>query len=105
MKTLICSVALLALAAVAGVAAEVQTSPVVEQFSYSHVPMPLLPPQYQNHCGTADGHYVCADSCGTDYQVYYCSNKGTGCCRVGLGYCDGGGNLRCASSSFDARLH
>jgi hypothetical protein len=104
MKTLICGVVLLAVTATAGAAVELQASPVVEQFSYSRGPMPPLPPQYQNHCDTVNGHYVCADRCGTDYQVYYCSNSATGCCHVGLGYCDAGGKLRCASSSFDARL-
>jgi hypothetical protein len=104
MKTLMYGVVLLAVTATAGAAVELQTSPAVEQFSYSRAPLPPLPRQYQNHCDTVDGHQVCADTCGPKYQVYYCSNSSTGCCQVGLGYCDAGGKLRCASSSFDARL-
>jgi hypothetical protein len=105
MKTLICGLALLAVAATASAAVELQTSHLVEQFSYSQVQMPPLPPQYQNHCDTVNGHYVCADRCGASYQVYYCPNGGAnGCCHVGLGYCDASGKLRCAASSFDARL-
>jgi hypothetical protein len=78
--------------------------PGVAQFSYSPVPLPPLPRRHQNHCGTVDGHYVCADHCGADYQVYYCPSSATGCCRVGLGYCDAGGHLRCAPNGFDALL-
>jgi hypothetical protein len=105
MKTLMCALVLLAVMATAGAAAEPQTSPLVEQFSYSQVRMPPLPPRYQNHCDTVNGHYVCADRCGIDYQVYYCPNSSTGCCHIGFGYCDAGGKLRCAASSFDAGLH
>jgi hypothetical protein len=55
---------LVAATATAGVADEVRTSPAIEQFSYSKAPMP---PQYQSHCDTVEGHYVCADRCGKDY--------------------------------------
>lgn len=71
-----------------------------EQFTYSWVSMPLLPRLYQNHCGFYHGHFVCADHCGIDYQVYFCSRSDVGCCHVGHGYCDGGGKLRCSPTLF-----
>jgi hypothetical protein len=109
MKTLIYGVAIAAVAtaglATAGAAAdrrvEPQATPAVAQFSYSPVAMPpLLPRRHRNHCIFYEGHYVCADHCGTDYQVYYCPNHATGCCHVGLGYCDAAGRLRCAPALF-----
>jgi hypothetical protein len=105
MKTLMCGVALVAVMATAGVAAgrpaEQQASPAVEQFSYSLVPLPPLPRQHQNHCAYVKGHFVCADHCGADYQVYYCPVSATGCCHVGLGYCDAAGRLRCAPAWYE----
>jgi hypothetical protein len=104
MKTLLCGVALFAVMATAGTAAdkraEPQVSPAVAQFSYSPVAMPLLPRRHRNHCGFYGGHYVCADHCGADYEVYYCPNNATGCCHTGLGYCDAAGQLRCAPALF-----
>jgi hypothetical protein len=104
MKTLMCGVALVAVTATAGAAAdrrvEPQAAPAMAQFTYSPVPMPPLPPRNQNHCSYNHGHFVCADHCGADYQVYYCPTGGTGCCHVGLGYCDGAGKLRCAPALF-----
>jgi hypothetical protein len=103
MKTLMCSVAFAAVFATAGAAAdrsaELQAPPVVEYFSGSQVPAP-----HQNHCGNVNGHYVCADRCGNDYQVYYCPASATGCCHVGLGYCDAAGRLRCSPPWFDFSL-
>jgi hypothetical protein len=75
-------------------------SPAVEQFTYSWVAMPLLPRRFQNHCGYVDGHFVCADHCGVDYQVYACAPESSGCCHIGHGYCDGTGQLRCSPSLF-----
>lgn len=104
MKTLICVAALLTAMATTGAAADrriaPQYSPAVAQFSYSWAAMPLLPRQLQNHCGYYDGHFICADHCGTEYQVYYCPNTASGCCHVGRGYCDGGGRLRCSPALF-----
>jgi hypothetical protein len=104
MKTLMCGMALLAVMATAAGAAdrraELQAAPEVVQFSYSLVPMPLLPRRHQNHCGYRNGHFVCADHCGADYQVYYCSSSTTGCCHIGLGYCDSAGRLRCSPAWF-----
>ena len=80
--------------------AERQHSPAVEQFSYSWVAMPLLPRRLQNHCGYYNGRFICADHCGADYQVYYCPTTASGCCHVGLGYCDGAGRLRCSPALF-----
>jgi hypothetical protein len=104
MKTLTCGVALLAamatVCAAADRRAELQASPAVVQFSYSSVAMPLLPRRHQNHCGYHDGHYVCADHCGADYQIYYCSDSVTGCCHIGRGYCDVAGRLRCSPAWF-----
>jgi hypothetical protein len=73
---------------------------VVEQFTYSWVAMPLLPRRYQNHCGFYRGHFICADHCGIDYQIYYCAPGAAGCCHIGRGYCDGGGNVRCLPALF-----
>jgi hypothetical protein len=104
MKTLMCGVALVAVMATAGLAAEPQAelAPAgMLQFSYSPVPMPPLPRRHQNHCGYVKGHYVCADRCGADYQVYYCPTSASGCCHVGLGYCDAGGRLRCAPPWYE----
>jgi hypothetical protein len=103
MKTLMWVAALLAAMATTGAAAdrrgELQYSPIA-QFSYSWTAMPLLPRQLQNHCGYYNGHFICADHCGAEYQVYYCPNTASGCCHVGLGYCDGGGRLRCSPALF-----
>jgi hypothetical protein len=99
-----CGVALIAVMTTAGAAADrgagLQASPAVVQYSYSFTPLPLLPRRYQNHCSSYNGHFVCADHCGADYQVYYCPTSTSGCCHVGLGYCDSAGNLRCAPALF-----
>jgi hypothetical protein len=56
-----------------------------------------LPPQFRNHCSTGGwfGRPYCADHCGREYQLYYCSGDSFGCCKVGYGYCDYRGHLRC----------
>ena len=104
MKTLMWGAALLAATAITCAASELRVerrhSPPIEQFTYSWVAMPLLPHRYQNQCGNHDGHYTCADHCGVDYQLYYCSRTATGCCRLGHGYCDGTGKLRCSPALF-----
>jgi hypothetical protein len=113
MKRLMCGMALLAAVtatagltttSAAGERVVEQSPPGIEQFSYSRIPLPPLPRRHQNHCGWIDGHYICADHCGTDYQVYYCPTSASGCCHIGLGYCDAGGRLRCAPNRFDALL-
>lgn len=76
-------------------------APVVEQFSYTPFALPPLPVLHQNHCGTVNGHFVCADHCGVDYQVYFCPATASGCCHVGYGYCDAGGQLRCMAPWYD----
>jgi hypothetical protein len=92
---------LVAPAGAADVRAEPQARPVVAQFSYSPTALPPLPVRHQNHCGFVSGHYVCADHCGVDYQVYYCPASASGCCHVGYGYCDGAGQLRCMAPWYD----
>lgn len=72
----------------------------IPQFSRSWSPLPLLPPRFQNHCGYFDGVYVCANHCGPNYQFYYCSGWSSGCCHIGLGYCNPGGVLRCNPHYF-----
>jgi hypothetical protein len=104
MKTLMWGAALL-VAMVATCAAserreERRYSRAIEQFTYSWVALPLLPRRYQNHCGHYGGHFICADHCGIDYQIYYCSSTATGCCHVGEGYCDRAGKLRCSPALF-----
>ena len=56
-----------------------------------------LPPQFRNHCriDSWSGRPYCADHCGLGYQLYYCTPDSFGCCRVGFGYCDWHGHLRC----------
>jgi hypothetical protein len=56
-----------------------------------------LPPRFRNHCAvdTFSGRPYCSDHCGFDSQFYYCSRESFGCCRLGLGYCDWTGLLRC----------
>jgi hypothetical protein len=56
-----------------------------------------LPPRLRNHCAydSLSGRAYCSDHCGFQYQVYYCSPPSFGCCRVGFGYCDWNGLLRC----------
>ena len=56
-----------------------------------------LPPRFRNHCyyDAVSGRPYCSDHCGFDYQVYACSRHSFGCCRVGFGYCDWNGWLRC----------
>jgi hypothetical protein len=57
-----------------------------------------LPPRFRNHCSydVTHGGWYCADHCGSDYQLYFCSLASFGCCRIGYGYCDWKGHLRCA---------
>jgi hypothetical protein len=61
-------------------------------------PPQLLPRRFRNHCAfdSSHGHYYCSDHCGLDYQFYFCSSASFGCCRMGYGYCDWRGALRCA---------
>jgi hypothetical protein len=56
-----------------------------------------LPPRFRNHCTYESfaGRPYCADHCGPDYQFYFCSPESFGCCRLGHGYCDFTGFLRC----------
>jgi hypothetical protein len=58
---------------------------------------PLLPPRLRNHCAydSVSARPYCSDHCGFNYQVYSCSHQSFGCCRVGFGYCDWNGLLRC----------
>lgn len=57
-----------------------------------------LPPRLRNHClGDSFRGPYCSDHCGVEYQVYYCSRGSSGCCRLGFGYCDWNGVLRCRS--------
>jgi hypothetical protein len=104
MKTWMGVAALLVAMTTTGAAAdrrlEPQHSPAVAQFSYSWAATPLLPRRLQNHCGYVNGHFICADHCGVDYQVYYCPNTASGCCHIGLGYCDSAGRLRCGPAWF-----
>ena len=57
-----------------------------------------LPPRYRNHCRAENftGRPYCSDHCGIDSQFFYCSQASFGCCRLGHGYCDWDGLLRCA---------
>ena len=57
-----------------------------------------LPPRFRNHCRHDPDHgaWYCADHCGIDDQFYFCSPASFGCCRIGYGYCDWKGRLRCA---------
>jgi hypothetical protein len=56
-----------------------------------------LPPRFRNHCTAENftGRPYCSDHCGRDYQFYYCTPASFGCCRLGFGYCDWDGLLRC----------
>ena len=58
----------------------------------------FLPPRFRNHCTFENftGRPYCSDHCGSDYQVFYCSEGSFGCCRLGHGYCDFNGLLRCS---------
>jgi hypothetical protein len=104
MKSILWAGALLAATAATCAAADRRGdwrySPAVEQFTYSWAAMPLLPRRLQNHCGYYNGHYICADHCGIDYQVYYCGGLTTGCCHIGRGYCDWNGNLHCSPTLY-----
>jgi len=57
-----------------------------------------LPPRFRNHCvyDRFSGRPYCSDHCGFADQFYYCAPRSFGCCRVGFGYCDWNGLLRCA---------
>jgi hypothetical protein len=92
MKTLVWAAALLVVMATTGMAAdrrvELQYSPAVPQYTWaSRAAMPPLPVRLQNHCGA-------------DYQVYFCPATASGCCHIGLGYCDSAGRLRCSPALF-----
>jgi hypothetical protein len=56
-----------------------------------------LPPRLRNHCTVEvwSGRSYCEDHCGRGYQVFSCMPGSYGCCRVGHGYCDSAGHLRC----------
>jgi Tfp pilus assembly protein PilV len=56
-----------------------------------------LPRRFRNHCASDpfSGRPFCSDHCGSNYQFYFCSRQSFGCCRVGFGYCDWSGLLRC----------
>jgi Tfp pilus assembly protein PilV len=56
-----------------------------------------LPRRFRNHCASDpfSGRPYCSDHCGSEYQFYFCSRQSFGCCRVGFGYCDWSGLLRC----------
>ncbi len=57
-----------------------------------------LPPRFRNHCSVErfTGRPYCSDHCGRDYQFSFCSSVSFGCCRLGRGYCDFSGILRCS---------
>ena len=57
-----------------------------------------LPQRFHNHCAydSFRGRLYCSDHCGREYQFYYCTRESFGCCRIGYGYCDWRGLLRCA---------
>jgi hypothetical protein len=57
----------------------------------------LLPRRFRNHCVVepSSGRTYCENHCGRGYELYFCSPAAFGCCRVGYGYCDGHGELRC----------
>jgi hypothetical protein len=56
-----------------------------------------LPPRFRNHCAydRLSGRRYCSNHCGFEYQFYFCSRQSFGCCRIGFGYCDWDGLLRC----------
>jgi hypothetical protein len=56
-----------------------------------------LPPRFRNHCAydSISARPYCSDHCGFEYQFYYCTRQSFGCCRLGFGYCDWTGLLRC----------
>ncbi len=56
-----------------------------------------LPPGFRNHCviDFFSGRPYCSNHCGIEYQFYYCTPRSFGCCRIGFGYCDWHGQLRC----------
>ena len=60
-------------------------------------PPPSLPRRFRNHCAADpfSGRRYCADHCGSGYQFYDCAHRSFGCCRIGFGYCDWSGLLRC----------
>ena len=57
----------------------------------------MLPRRFRNHCvfDVDPARAYCSNHCGFDYQFYYCSRGSFGCCRIGFGYCDWNGLLRC----------
>jgi hypothetical protein len=56
-----------------------------------------LPPRSRNRCSYENFTWrpYCSDHCGPNYQFYFCSQGSFGCCRLGHGYCDFSGFLRC----------
>jgi hypothetical protein len=84
----------------AGLADDLNYSPAVEGLvtRVDWQPPWTLPPRFRNHCGYSNGPDVpfCSNHCGVDYQFYYCERHSFGCCRIGHGYCDWRGALRCA---------
>jgi len=81
-----------------GVADRAVRAPEVAPVIYADWQEPQsLPRRFRNHCGydPYSGRAYCSDHCGYDYQFYFCAPHSFGCCRVGFGYCDWRGFLRC----------
>jgi hypothetical protein len=96
-------VALLILVASYAAAAPCTAAPAIGQLFSSPVvradfqPPPTLPPRFRNHCAidSASGRPYCSDHCGFEYEFYYCGEHSYGCCKIGYGYCDATGKVRC----------
>jgi hypothetical protein len=96
---LIGGIATASLCAAAPVSGRLAAAPIVQApFIQADWQGPLnLPPRFRNHCAidSASGRPYCSDHCGFEYQFYYCTSQSFGCCRIGFGYCDWRGQLRC----------
>jgi hypothetical protein len=98
-----CLVALFILSGAFAVARPCAAAPAADPLSGSPVvrvdfqPPLTLPPRFRNHCAidSASGRPYCSDHCGFEYEFYYCGEQSYGCCKIGYGYCDGHGQLRC----------
>jgi hypothetical protein len=96
MKAFVLAVLAAAMAASAAYAGELNTAggPVVR---VDWQTPEQLPPRFRNHCTVENftSRPYCSDHCGIDYQFYFCTPASFGCCRLGHGYCDWSGVLRC----------
>jgi len=54
----------------------------------------FLPRRFRNHCSfdVTQARYYCSNHCGSDYEFIIARKSRSGCCHIGVGYCDWDGS-------------